>query len=127
MASLGIHPPQNPKHFPLGENEIEVILNREPQMRGPLRYKYFFRPSYPHTPPDAHTNTQPSWFMVLTGGSEARRKAVGGVSALTRTQWRPPRRSHNVPRCQRHTGSGAQGGGGGVRDLITKQTNANQR
>ena len=37
----------------------------------------------------AHMTTQPCEFMVLTGGTEALRKAVGGVSALTRQQWQP--------------------------------------
>ena len=36
-----------------------------------------------------HTHTQPRQFRVLTGGTEALGKAVGGVLALTRKQWLP--------------------------------------
>ena len=66
-----------------------------------------------HKPMHMHTSL-PRQFMVLTGGTEALRQAVGGVSALalTRRQWRPPQ----VP--QRATGSKTHGQWCTVRDMM---------
>ena len=61
-----------------------------------------------HAHAHAHVPTPPRQFMVLTGGPEALRKAVGGVSALTPAHSGSHRRSRNAPRNRRGTGGAAQ-------------------